>query len=134
MEPRLLLDTCIVSYWFKQHPLAELYRPLLEDRLLGLSFITLGELYRWPLIKGWGPQRHQEYEEALKTYVVLWCDEMTCRWWAKVSTIKGHPMPVNDSWIAATALRYETPLVTHNVKDFAHLQPLGLKLITAAVA
>jgi len=128
------LDTCIVSYWFKKHPLAELYRPLFEDRLLGLSFITLGELYRWPLIKGWGEKRHQEYEEALNTYVILWCDDATCRLWAKISTFKGHPMPVNDSWIAATALCYETPLVTHNIKDFAHLQPLGLKLITASRA
>ena len=103
METRLL-DTCIVSYWFKEHPLAEIYRPLLDDKLLGLSFITLGELYRWPLTKNWGEKRLCEYEEALKTYVVLWCDDTTCRWWAKISAIKGRPMPANDSWIAATAL------------------------------
>ena len=132
METRLL-DTCVVSYLLKKYPLAEPYHFLLNDDnlLLGLSFISLGELYRWPLTKNWGDQRLREYEEALKTYVVLWCDDMTCRWWAKVSAIKGRPMPVNDSWIAATALRHDTPLVTHNVKDFIHLQPLGLKLITA---
>jgi hypothetical protein len=44
METRLL-DTCIVSYWFKEHPLAEIYRPLLDDKLLGLSFIQQFPLY-----------------------------------------------------------------------------------------
>ena len=40
----------------------------------------------------------------------------------------GKPIAVADAWIAATALSYGVPLVTHNVGDFAGLP--GLTVIS----
>jgi predicted nucleic acid-binding protein len=39
-------------------------------------------------------------------------------------------MSVGDAWIAATALHYNMPLITHNLKHFEHLKELGLNIIT----
>jgi predicted nucleic acid-binding protein len=44
------------------------------------------------------------------------------------ATRKGRPIQVADAWIAATALLYGIPLVTHNPADFAGVD--GLRLIT----
>ncbi|NEP13006.1 MAG: type II toxin-antitoxin system VapC family toxin [Symploca sp. SIO2C1] len=35
-------------------------------------------------------------------------------------------MTVQDAWIAATALRHDLPLVTHNIKDFVGISNLQL--------
>ncbi|RKZ46601.1 MAG: hypothetical protein DRR16_19940 [Candidatus Parabeggiatoa sp. nov. 3] len=53
-----------------------------------------------------------------------------CWQWAKINSIKGKPMSVGDAWIAATALHYNMPLITHNIKHFEHLKELGLNIIT----
>jgi tRNA(fMet)-specific endonuclease VapC len=127
---RRVVDTCVVSYLLKNHPLAQQYRPLLEGKSLGLSFMSIAELFRWSIERGWGAKKMQLLETMLKNYVILSCDDKTCWYWAKISAIKGHPMPCGDAWIAATALRYNTPLITHNVKDFEHLKEKGLSLIT----
>jgi predicted nucleic acid-binding protein len=71
-----------------------------------------------------------QVQKTRTSSVILSCDDKTCWYWAQISAIKGHPMPCGDAWIAATALRYNTPLITHNVKDFEHLKEKGLSLIT----
>ena len=134
MENRRIIDTCVVSYMLKNHTLAQQYRPLLEGKSLGLSFMSIAELYRWSIERGWGDKKMQLLENMLKNYVILSCDDETCWYWAKISSTKGRPMPSSDAWIAATALRYDTPLVTHNIKDFEHLQDVGLNLITVPLS
>jgi len=125
-----IVDTCVVSYLLKQHSLAPQYRILLEGKLLCLSFMTVAELYRWTIKRNWGEKKIKELEDIIQNYVVLPSDEETCRYWAKVRSMKGQPISDSDAWIAATTLRYNMPLVTHNVKHFAHLQEFGLKIIT----
>lgn len=131
MDNRRVVDSCVVSYLLKNHPFAQQYGSLLEGKSLGLSFMSIAELYRWSIERAWGKKKMQQLEQMLKKYVILSCDDETCWYWAKISSIKGRPMPSSDAWIAATALRYDTPLVTHNVNDFEHLQDVGLNLITA---
>ena len=43
----VLLDTNIVSYIFKRDTRAALYAPLLEGNRLGVSFMTVAELFEW---------------------------------------------------------------------------------------
>jgi len=114
----------------KKHSLAQQYRPLLEGKLLSISFMTVAELYRWAIERAWGEKRIKQLEETIQNYVVLSSDDEICRHWAKVRSIKGHPISDPDAWIAATAMRYNTPLVTHNLKHFKPIQELGLKLIS----
>ena len=44
-ESRVILDTNIVSYLMKGGKLAAAYEPHLQSRLLGITFVTVGELY-----------------------------------------------------------------------------------------
>jgi len=129
MEERIV-DTCVVSYLLKKHSLAKQYRPLLKDKRLSISFMTVAELYRWTIERNWGEKRIKHLEETIQNYVVLASDDETCQYWAKARSIKGHPISDTNAWIAATARRYNTPLVTHNIKHFKPVQDLGLKIIT----
>jgi len=125
-----LIDTCVVSYLFKKHSLAQHYRPLLKGKLLYLSFMTIAELYRWAVGRTWGEKKINKLQKMIQGYVVLPSDNEICWQWAKINSIKGYPMSVGDAWIAATALHYNMPLITHNAKHFEHLKGLGLKVIT----
>jgi hypothetical protein len=45
MANRRIVDTCVVSYILKNHSLAQQYRSLLEGKTIGLSFMSIAELY-----------------------------------------------------------------------------------------
>jgi hypothetical protein len=45
----VLLDTDVVSFLFKNHPLAARYDSELTDRHLLVSFMTIAELDRWAI-------------------------------------------------------------------------------------
>nr|WP_242051158.1 hypothetical protein [Nostoc spongiaeforme] len=58
-------------------------------------------------------------------------DQPLCREWAKVRANRqnaGRPISPQYAWIAATAIHYDLPLVTHNIKDFLEIP--NLRLIT----
>ena len=48
-----IVDTDVVSMLFKGDTRVLSYRTHIEGRLLGISFMTLAELERWPLERGW---------------------------------------------------------------------------------
>ena len=55
---RLVVDTSVVSYILKKHSLADAYWEILKPHRLAISFMTVAELYCWPLrrnrvSKGW---------------------------------------------------------------------------------
>lgn len=121
-----LLDTNVVSYFLKNDSRAPAYVRLVGDRQPVISYVTLAELWRWPLARGWGAERVRGLERALSHYLVLHSNDLICRRWAEVVSIKGHPIAYHDAWIAATALAYRLPLLTHNRDDFAHIPGLEL--------
>lgn len=50
-----------------------------------------------------------------------------CRIWANLRAERqtiGQPLLAQDAWIAATAVRHDLPLVTHNAKDFQNIPKL----------
>ncbi len=126
----MLLDTNIVSYFHKGDSRAKAYEPHLHDQTLFVSFLTVAELYRWPIERGWGEQKKQGLVQYLKNFTVLPYDEALAWTWAELvgKTCKGRPMSHQDSWIAATALRHAMPIVTHNRKHFEGVP--GLKVIS----
>jgi tRNA(fMet)-specific endonuclease VapC len=130
----VVLDTDVVSFLLKGDTRAHLYRPHLQHRTLALSFMTVAELYRWAYARNWGEQRVAHLEEHLRAYVVVPYDNELCKQWAWVCVERqrlGHPISVQDAWIATTALRYGCPLVTHNSDDFANIA--GLCLISESL-
>jgi tRNA(fMet)-specific endonuclease VapC len=130
-----IVDTDVVSFLFRGDTRAEAYRPVLTDALLAVSFMTVAELDRWALERNWGPARRARMESFLKGFTIVLPDRDLCRTWALVADRaqrKGRPIQTADAWIAATALAYDAPLVTHNRRDFADVD--GLRIISISGA
>jgi tRNA(fMet)-specific endonuclease VapC len=121
---RLLVDTSVISYLLKKHSLAPLYWEILKGNLLGISFMTVAELYRWPMERNWSERRIADLRLHLRGYNVLPYDDAMSWEWAKIKSRRGRPISDPDAWIAATAIRYEVPLVTHNPRHFLHVEEL----------
>jgi tRNA(fMet)-specific endonuclease VapC len=131
--PTVVVDTNVLSYLHKRHENAKLYRPHLEGNLKVISFMTVAELYRWAVERGWGDRRKAELDERLKDYVIYSVNRPLCLQWATITagaSSNGTPIDANDAWIAATALLHGFPLVTHNRKDFECVS--GLKVVSEA--
>ncbi len=129
MPQAVLVDTNIAIYLATGHSLAAVYRPHLEGNVLALSFPSVAELY-FTARRARAPARAIEYwRERLPYYTILMSDLETCEIWAEITAecmARGRPRQDNDLWIAATALRHELPLVTHNRRDFADIPRLTL--------
>ena len=125
--PYVLVDTCVLSYLYKGHPLAEDYRSHLEGNTAVISFMTLAELHYGTLKGNWNePRRTQLMAHVARDYIIPPFNLALCREWAAVRDRTrriGRQIEVADSWIAATAMQYGIPLVTHNRSDFEVLEP-----------
>lgn len=127
----IVVDTNVVSYIFKRDTRGTLYKPHIEGRLAIIAAQTLAEIEALPLMNGWGIRRHAELRTHLKEFVFAEANENVCLRWAEVRANAksiGRPITVADAWIAATALNYKAPLVTHNPSDFYNVA--GLTVIT----
>ncbi len=125
----LLVDTNVISYVFKKDTRAGLYEPVLDGKLLMMAAQSLAELELMPIVNKWTKKRHTALRTFLKRYVLIEATEAVCLFWAEIqaNAIKrGRPISVGDAWIAATALAYEVPLVTHNPRDFKNVPDLVL--------
>jgi predicted nucleic acid-binding protein len=131
----ILLDTNVISFLLKGDSRAQSYAPHLQGRRLVLSFMTVAELFQWAAVRNWGQHRINQLEMRLQSYVILPFDIALCRLWGKVRArcrAAGRPISPQDAWIAATALQYHLPLVTHDPSDFEIVE--GLDLVTVAPA
>ena len=125
----LLLDTNIISYLIRSDPLAQLYRPHLINHSLAISFMTLAELFEGAYRGGWGVEKRRSIEQIQSSLIVIPWDARLCSRWGEVRWgRRRQPISAEDAWIAATALEYDCPLVTHNSRDFRGIP--GLTVIT----
>ena len=118
---KVVVDTDVVSFLFKNHPAAELYLPELADKTLVLSFMTVAELDRWVLEARWGEARSNKLRQYLEPFVIFPYDRALCSRWAEATVAaqaNGRRIDCADAWIAATALHCGAPLVTHNRNDY----------------
>jgi len=134
----VLLDTNVVLYLLpsRPHTYAKLYRRHIEHRFLAISFVTVGELYALAERNNWGPTRVLDLEAHLGSSVVVPYDVDICKTYARLKTHQKNPLGSdrvidnNDLWIAACAVTYGMPLVTHNRRHFEGIQ--GLNIISEA--
>lgn len=127
----VLIDTDIASFILKGSSFIDPYLPLLNEQELALSFMSVAELSQWAITCNWGERRLQQLEQHLSNYTIIPVDQPLCRKWAQVRSSRqaiGRPLSAQDAWVAATALRYDLPLVTHNIKDFQDIPNLQLLL------
>jgi tRNA(fMet)-specific endonuclease VapC len=126
-----LVDTDVISFIFKGDTRGNLYEPRLDGSLNVIAAQTRAELERWALLHNWGLRRRIELRHFLSNFVLAEVVEATCLRWAEVMVNAhriGRPISGADAWIAATALVYKVPLVTHNPADFENVP--GLTVIT----
>jgi tRNA(fMet)-specific endonuclease VapC len=129
----VLVDTDVASYVFKLDTRGALYEPHLSGKSQVVSFMTVAELDWWARARGWGERRRAELEAYLQRYTVIDSDRALCRQWAEVrhqARQAGRAIAPADAWIAATALLYRLPLVTHNRAHFDWVG--GLAVISEA--
>jgi predicted nucleic acid-binding protein len=127
----VVVDTDVVSFIFKNHPIAALYEPDLAGRTLLISFMTVAELDRWAIQSNWGAARREWLRLYLERFVLLPYSRRLCTIWAEVTVAAqahGRRIECADAWIAATAMRHDVSLVTHNSGDYLGVP--GLKLIS----
>ena len=127
----VVVDTDVVSFLFKNHPIGQRYDPELTGRVAVVSFMTVAEVERWALQHRWGTQRLHWLHLYLQRFTVAPSSPDLCRGWAEVmvaAQAAGRRIECADAWIAATAVLYQAPLVTHNRNDYLGVP--GLKLIS----
>lgn len=127
----VVVDTNVVSYIWKRDTRGTLYTPHLQGRQWIIAAQTFAELEAWPLKNGWGTTRHEALRAYLNHYTFAEVDKAICLQWAKAQAnakLTGRPITEADAWIAATALAFAVPLVTHNPDDFRHVP--GLTVVT----
>ena len=94
--------------------------------------MTEAELEQWVLLAKWNAKRIDWLRIFLERFGIIPSSHDLVIKWAEVMVAArqaGRRLETADAWIAATAVLYDAPLVTHNASDYAGVP--GLKLITA---
>ena len=97
-------------------------RARLTGRTWCVSFVTLGELTKWTVLRSWGPRKRAEMAGWLDNVVILPYSEAVAVTWGELQARamrRGRVRSVNDTWIAVCCLVRDLPLATLNVKDYA---------------
>lgn len=121
----------------RPNPLADQYRQLIGSSPVLLAFQTVAELRFGALRAGWGELRRRRLDRSIARLTVVQPDDQMITAWSqlradcqKIGHALGHKLHDGDRWIAATALRLDCALVSH---DGVFAQTPGLDLITAAI-
>jgi len=128
---RVLFDTNIAIFLAQGREFGQRYRPHVEGKIPALSFASAAKLLLTARRAGKPDQALEYWRTHLPYYVVLFPDLQMCSLWSQIVAtlrLKGISRQDNDLWVAATALRYDLPLITHNPKHFSDIA--GLNVIT----
>jgi predicted nucleic acid-binding protein len=116
----VVLDTDVASSMLRRRT-PEAVAARLAGHVAAVTFVTVGELAKWTLVRHWGPRNVATMHEFLTHLLVLPYDRRVAARWGELQAggqLRGRPRPVNDSWIAACCLVRDLPLATFNIKDF----------------
>jgi tRNA(fMet)-specific endonuclease VapC len=119
----------VFSFYSKGDSRAPSYDKHTKGKKWALSFISVGELLVWSRIKNWGAEKVAKLESSIQRTGVIPYDLTLCKTYADLKaklTKAGKPVPDNDLWIAATAIRHSIPLVSHNRKHYDEIPDLIL--------
>jgi predicted nucleic acid-binding protein len=109
--------------------LALRYEGHLRERPLLIAAQTVAELRYGAFKAKWGENRWARLELMLGRYAVVYPNDQICTLWAFARSFSdgiGRGMGEGDAWIAATALVFDIPLVTHNRRHFDFIENLTL--------
>jgi tRNA(fMet)-specific endonuclease VapC len=127
----VVVDTDVVSFVYEGDTRGALYDSHLKNEFMIVSFLTLAKLRFWSLKWNWGAKKNAQFNLFLRRYSIDHSTPELCQIWAEITHRGrriGKSIAVADAWIAATALFFDAPLVTHNAADFQAVQ--NLRIIT----
>lgn len=126
----VVVDTNVVSYIYRNDPIASQYTQQMRNHRAVISFQTYEELLFGVLIANWGQRRRDQlfsYVEATYEIVGYYLELVNiCARLRAASRNRGQELSVADTWIAATAIWLDCPLLSHD-KDFGN--PPDLQVI-----
>ena len=129
----VVLDTDVASALFRRRLPEPLSRQL-AGQVAAVTFVTVGELTKWTVIRHWGPTSVARLRSLLDGLLVLPYDTQVAARWGELQAyvqLRGRPRPVNDTWVAACCLVRELPLATFKTKDYLDFsEHEGLELLT----
>jgi tRNA(fMet)-specific endonuclease VapC len=124
---QFLLDTNIVSAYLKREKSITLR---ISEIDYFLSPIVVGELYKW----AFGSPRKADLLATVRHFISLSeirrIDEATTERYGIIAAdleARGQPIPDNDLWIAAQAMRYNLILATRD-DHFTHVEGLDYEM------
>lgn len=124
---KFLLDTNIIVGWLKGE--TSIANKIDKAKEIYIPVIVLGELYYGALYSTQIEKNIQQITTVTLNYNILSIDEETTNAYGNIKAAlrkKGKPIPENDIWIAAIALRHELVLVTRD-KHFKEIDSLKTK-------
>ena len=115
MAGSYVLDTNVVISLLGNDPGVK--AQLETSERVGIPAIVIGELYYGACRSGQVQANCEKIKQLTRESSVLVCDAGTALHYGEIKEklrAKGHPIPENDIWIAATALRHGWTLVTRD--------------------
>ncbi len=129
----IVVDTNIVSYIYRNDPIAAPYLNEMTGRRAVISFQTYEEILYGALSSKWGERRISELlAYVAANYEIIGYDlelVRTCARLRAASRSCGRELKPADAWIAATAILLNCPLLSHD-RDFG--SPPDLRVIRCA--
>jgi len=104
----------------------------MQNQILALSFQSVAELWSWAEENNWGTSRREGLERFIRRFLIIPYDLELAKSWARLSAHCqriGRRLEAGDAWIAATAVRFRIPLVTHD-RDHVGLRYPDLHVIS----
>ncbi|NDL60970.1 PIN domain-containing protein [Phytoactinopolyspora mesophila] len=122
MAATVLLDTNVFTAWLRpRSPLVKLYGRHVYGNRLAVAQQTVAEARYGAVVAGWGDKRLEQLERLIRRSRPLPVDDETVWSYARLRAEcrrLGHPLHqkehLGDLWIAATAMRWQIPLVAHD--------------------
>lgn len=135
---RTVVDTDVFSYSQMDDREAPRFRRALGGSQIVLSFQTVAELFKWTVVRDWGPKRITALEAALGRCIIVPYDRDMAWAWAEITGEchkRGREISAGDAWIAAAAVRYDLPLLTNNVAHYRAAEEFcGLRILSGQPA
>ena len=112
-----------------QDPRHAIYAKRVANKLVAVSFVTVGELLFGAKKRNWGAAKIADLERRLRAAVIVPYDRLLCDTYGRLKAetrTAGIVVADNDMWIAASSVRHNIPLITHNRKHFERIPDLAV--------
>ncbi len=120
------MDSNIVSAWLKGE--TKIADEIEKATVIYIPIIVIGELYYGVHYSSQVQKNVSAVKKLISKYKVLLVDDATSFEYGRIKSVlrkKGTPIPENDIWISAIAIRHKLTLVS---RDGHFKEVVGLKL------